>query len=92
MTAKRVDANQPSIVADLRAIGATVEHLHGVGGGCPDLVVGFQGANYLFEVKGPKGGVSVSQLWWHESWRGQVNVIRTSEVAFRIMGVKIDDE
>lgn len=32
----RVDANQSEVVAALRAVGATVQHLHMVGGGCPD--------------------------------------------------------
>lgn len=52
---KRVDANQRSIVADLRAIGATVEDLHEVGDGCPDIAVGFRGQNYLFEIKTESG-------------------------------------
>ena len=48
---KRVDMNQPEIVADLRGIGATVQHLHMVGKGCPDILVGFRGNNWLFEIK-----------------------------------------
>lgn len=32
----RVDANQSEVVAAFRAAGATVQHLHMVGGGCPD--------------------------------------------------------
>ncbi len=49
--AANVDRNQPEIVAALRAAGATVEYLHAVGGGCPDLLVGYRGANYVLEVK-----------------------------------------
>ena len=47
----RVDANQPVIVAALRAIGATVQHLHAVGQGCPDILVGYDGVNFLMEIK-----------------------------------------
>jgi len=97
MSAKRVDVNQPEIVADLRAIGATVEHLHEVGDGCPDILVGWRGGNYLFEIKKPASvefqlriratGLTVKQQDWHDSWNGQVDVIRTSEEAFKIMGI-----
>jgi Holliday junction resolvase len=51
----KVDANQSSIVAALRAAGATVTILAGVGAGCPDLLAGFQDHNYLFEVKNLEG-------------------------------------
>ena len=42
MSAARVDANQPEIVKALRGVGATVQHLHKVGQGCPDLMVGWR--------------------------------------------------
>lgn len=91
MSPKRVDANQAEIVADLRAIGATVEHLHERGHGCPDIICGFRGQNYLFEIKTGRAGLRLSQHWWHEGWHGQVDVIRTSDEAFRIMGVEVSD-
>lgn len=87
MSAKRVDANQASIVADLRAIGATVLHLHAVGQGCPDILVGFRGENYLFEIKSPKGRLTPGQEGWHSLWWGQVAVIRCLEDALAIMGL-----
>jgi hypothetical protein len=46
-----VDKNQPAIVAMLRQVGAHVQHLHAVGKGCPDLLVGFRGENWLLEIK-----------------------------------------
>ncbi len=65
MTPKRVDANQKVIVAALEDAGATVTHLHEVGKGCPDILVGYgkqehetllevvytEGSNYLMEIK-----------------------------------------
>lgn len=36
--AKRIDENQPRIVANLRRIGATVQVLSMVGKGCPDIL------------------------------------------------------
>jgi hypothetical protein len=50
--AAKVDANQREVVAALRGAGATVQLLHAVGEGCPDLLVGYRGGNYLLEVKG----------------------------------------
>ena len=48
---KKVDSNQTRVVKALRELGATVQHLHAVGKGCPDLLVGYKGSNYLLEVK-----------------------------------------
>lgn len=91
MSPKRVDANQASIVADLRAIGATVEHLHEVGHGCPDILVGFREANYLFEIKTESGQLRGKQRDWHGLWHGQVAVIRSTEEALKIMGLEVSD-
>jgi len=49
---KRVDANQPQIVKDLRSIGAYVKSVHIV----PeflDIIVVFRGVVYLAEIKNP---------------------------------------
>lgn len=89
MTPKRVDANQAAIVADLRKLGATVLHLHTLGNDAPDLLVGFRGVNYLLEVKGPKGRPSQGQVTWHDSWLGQVAVIKCTEEAMAVMGIEI---
>ena len=80
----RVDKNQTEIVKALRKIGCTVQHLHAVGKGCPDLLVGYKGFNILLEVK--DGGKSISaqkltedQVVWHRSWNGHVDVVNTVE-------------
>ena len=83
---KSTDANQSLIVADLRKAGATVQTLHEVGRGCPDLLVGFRGVNYLIEVKTETGMLRYSQWEWHHEWWGQVAIARTSEEALRIIG------
>ena len=75
--AARIDSNQREIVAFLKIIGASVTSLAAVGRGCPDLLVGFKGMNYLFEIKGEKGKVSNCQQLWHASWNGMVHVIRS---------------
>jgi hypothetical protein len=87
------DANQADIVAALFAAGCTVQDLHAVGGGCPDLLVGRIGRTYLIEVKAPKNlrgdpkPLTPDQVSWHSSWRGQVAVVTTPEEALRAVGL-----
>lgn len=91
MTPKRVDANQAEIVADLRAIGASVEHLHEVGDVWTPIAVGCRGQNYLFEIKTEVGQLNQEQRDWHADWQGQVAVIRSSEDALAIMGLTSEE-
>jgi len=84
--AAKVDANQGEIVAALRKIGATVQPLHAVGQGCPDLLVGWRGMTSLLEVKDGAKPPSARKLTedqekWHANWRGQVAVVETVEQA-----------
>lgn len=63
--------------------GCTVAMTGDVGDGFPDLVVGFQGKNFLFEVKNPakpKGDQKLkpAEKVFHDSWRGQVKVVHTA--------------
>ena len=51
MRAAKVDANQVEIVEELRKAGCTVQHLHQVGKGCPDILVGYMHMNILMEIK-----------------------------------------
>ena len=91
--AAKVDANQPEIVAALRAVGATVQPLHAVGKGCPDILVGLQGRNWLIEIKdGAKRPsertLTPDQVEWHRVWRGQVSVAESVEDALKIVGTQ----
>lgn len=88
---KRVDANQPDIVAGLRAVGATVLHLHELGRGVPDILVGHRGNLYLFELKSERGHLTPAQQRWHNAWRDSVAVIRSLEDALRALGVEVSD-
>lgn len=85
----RTDANQAAIIRDLRAIGASVQDLSKVGRGCPDILVGWRGNCYLLEIKTAKGKLNALQVEWHESWRGQVAVVRDAREAMRVIGVKL---
>jgi Holliday junction resolvase len=82
MVFKRVDDNQSKVVKALRDLGATVQHLHAVGKGCPDIVVGFKGKNLLLEIKdGDKKVLTPDQVNWHKLWKGQVNVVTSVDDA-----------
>jgi len=90
--AARTDDNQAKVVAALKQAGASIQHLHRVGGGCPDLLVGFRGVNVLIEVKDgnkPPSAqkLSPSQEAWHRDWRGDVFVVNSPEAALAVIGV-----
>lgn len=90
MRAAKVDRNQSEIVAALRRVGATVEPLHAVGKGVPDLLVGFRGRNFLLEVKDQLKPPSArkltpDQVKWHEAWRGQKEVVKSVDEAIAVV-------
>lgn len=91
--AAKVDRNQPEIVAALRDLGASVQPLHAVGQGCPDLLVGWRGKNLLIEVKDHLASKSDQKLnprqqEWHQAWRGQAIKVSTIEEAWAVLGVQ----
>jgi Holliday junction resolvase len=92
MVFKKVDNNQTQVVKALRDLGATVQHLHGVGKGCPDIVVGFKGKNLLLEIKdGDKKVLTPDQVNWHKLWKGQVNVVTSVDEAKLLLWKLTDD-
>ena len=86
---KSIDANQPEIVTALRAVGATVQHLHEVGRGCPDILVGFREENFIFEIKNPNYAwkLTPAEQKWFDKWAGRGYIVQTIEDALRIIGV-----
>ena len=78
---KKVDSNQTRVVKALRELGATVQHLHAVGKGCPDIVVGYKNRNYLLEIKDGEKKLTPDQVIWHYDWKGQVEVVTSPEHA-----------
>lgn len=92
MRAARTDANQTEIVEALRLVGCSVQPLHTVGKGCPDLLVGRSGLNVLIEVKDGSKPPSARTLTpdqeiWHDNWRGQVTVVSSVHEALQAVGV-----
>ena len=90
--AAKADRNQPEIVATFRQLGATVKHLHMVGQGCPDILVGYKSVNYLVEIKDgllPPSGQKLTgpEAKFFDEWRGQVDIVNTNEAAARLLGI-----
>lgn len=84
--AAQVDANQMQIVSGLRDRGITVLLLHTVGKGCPDILVGHQGRNYLFEIKSSaKAKLKPGQVEFFETWKGQKAIIVNLAEALKLL-------
>lgn len=75
---KRTDKNQTEVVAQLRRLGCTVQSLGDVGKGCPDLIIGIHGFNFLIELKSTrKKWLTDKEKAWQNDWSGQVDVCST---------------
>ena len=83
--AGKVDANHSEIVSALRQLGCSVQSLASVGGGCPDMVVGWRGRNILLEVKTETGRQIHAQAKWFAMWHGQVAIVQSAEDAISVV-------
>lgn len=92
-TRAKVDGNQAEIVKALRGVGCSVQHLHTVGKGCPDILVGRDGMNILMEIKDgslppSRRALTDDEAEWHDAWRGSVCVVKSVEDALTAIGIK----
>ncbi len=84
---RRVDMNQREIVLALRNHGASVQCIHDLGKGCPDLLVGFRGKNFLLELKtDSKKDLTPDEKEWHSKWAGSVCRVDSTEEALILIG------
>lgn len=88
----KVDSNHLQITKELRELGISTQSLADLGFGCPDLLCGFRGLNYLFEIKDGLLRPSAKkltelELGWHQRWRGQVMRVESSDDILRIVGL-----
>lgn len=70
----------------LRRVGATVQDLHIVGRGCPDILVGFRGQTFVMEIKYGNGKLNDKEKAWHLNWEGQVAIVKTLDDALKVIG------
>ena len=85
----RTDSNQGEIVKALRAVGCSVQDLSAVGEGCPDLLVGINGKDYLLECKSISGKLTSWQAIWHSQWNGRkCAVVRDVKEALAAIGAE----
>jgi hypothetical protein len=90
MARYRHDSNQIEIVSALRQAGATVAILSNVGGGIPDLLVGWRGINLLLEVKNLDGRgkrLTPAESEFMDTWRGQVAIVEDLADVLVLLGV-----
>jgi hypothetical protein len=92
----KTDGNQAEIVSTLRAAGASVTILAGVGCGCPDLLVGFRGNTILVECKNPGGrgrnSLTPAEIEWFKAWKGEpAAVVNSPEEALSTLFGFLDD-
>ena len=88
-TAARVDRNQNEIVEMLRKNGCSVLIISQLKN-CFDILVGYDGFNFAFEIKDgnkPPSGQKLTEgeQKFFDNWNGQVNVITSVTEAMTIM-------
>lgn len=72
-----MDANQAEIVEALRGIpDVSVAITSALGNGFGDIVVGYRGFNFLFEIKADANqSLTEDQERFHVAWKGQVQKV-----------------
>lgn len=101
------DANSSAIIAALKRCGASVVDLHAVGGGVPDILVGFRigpliGGTHesmlLMEIKTAKARPTQNAATWQKQlafardWRGTpVVTVRNEAEALAAIGIRLNE-
>lgn len=91
--AAKIDTNQPEIVKALRQIpGVTVET------GKDDILVGYQGKTYWYEIKDPScldktGNIRATEIkehqqWLEIHWRGHYEIVTSLKEILHDMGIE----
>ena len=83
----RTDTNQKHIVQGLRDVGATVLHTHQRGSGAPDIIVGYRGRNFMFEIKSDENAtLTPDEQDFIDAWRGDMMIVYSLEDALMFIG------
>jgi hypothetical protein len=78
--ATRRDGNEADIIRELCEVGCSVLQLNKI-----DILVGCKGMNFAFEIKTSEGKLKPSQIKLQKEWRGQYDIIRSTEEALKII-------
>ena len=85
----RVDNNQSQIITTLRTIpGLSVANTSQLGDGFPDMVVGYEGFDFLFEIKdtGKRRDLTPKEIDFQHKWTGHYDVIESADEVLEIIG------
>jgi hypothetical protein len=94
MRVRKADGNQSALVRQIRQIpGLMVVHTHTVGKGMVDVICGFNGKNYLLEIKDQSKPPSQRKLTpdeqkFHDECTGQIAVVETLDDVLKVIGLK----
>jgi hypothetical protein len=83
------DDNQAGIISVARRMHASYMITTALGEGKPDVVFGFQGVNYVVEVKGEDGKLNPDQQEFHDGWKGRVDIVRNGDDLVRLLLGKV---
>lgn len=84
--AANLDRNHAEVVTSLERAGMKVQSLASMGGGVPDLLVGFRGLSCVLEIKDgtlpPSArGLTEAEKNWHATWPGHAVIVESAEAA-----------
>ena len=85
----RADSNHVEVASRLRLHpGVSVFEAQDVGGGFPDLVVGWRARTFLFELKRPghENELTANERAFHERWRGHAAIATSVEQILDAIG------
>lgn len=90
MRRAKVDDNQAEVVDAIRRKDGLVLHLHTLGKGAPDILVGYHGRLMMFEIKDGNKPPSRRRLTpdeerFHALWAGMVHVVSSPDEALEVM-------
>lgn len=89
----KVDSNHPQIVKELRKLkGVTVRSVATIKNFL-DIIVGYAGKNYLFEIKDPDKPPSARKLTpgeqkFMDEWTGQADLALTTEDILKVINYR----
>lgn len=87
--AARVDNNQPKLVKQLRQCGFSVLIISQLKN-CFDILVGYKGNNYAFEIKDPdkppsKRKLTEGEQKFFDTWKGNVTLVETLDDCLKVI-------